>query len=93
MDDKFRGSATALIELLELGTIAILPVEIKKLKAKFDKNQLNKHQAENLVMALAIKYTNSNRDEETSAEELSSELPIEITQKPEIIISETFTIK
>jgi superfamily II DNA/RNA helicase len=90
-DDKFRGSATALIELLELGTIAILPIEIKKLKAKFDKNQLNKHQAENLVMALAIKYTNRNRDEETSADELSSELPIEITQKPEIIISETFT--
>jgi superfamily II DNA or RNA helicase len=90
-DEKFRGSATALIELLELGTISILPIELKKLKAKFDKNQLNKHQAENLVMSLAIKYTNASHDDETSADELTSELPIEITQKPEIIISETFT--
>jgi len=43
-------------------------------------------------MVFAIKYTNASRDEETTADELSSELPIEITQKPEIIISETFTI-
>jgi superfamily II DNA/RNA helicase len=91
-DDKFRESATALIELLESGTIAILPIELKKLKAKFDKNQVNKHQAENMIMVFAIKYTNASRDEVTSADELSSELPIEITQKPEIIISETFTL-
>ena len=92
-DEKFRNSATALIELLELGTISILPIELKKLKAKFDKNQVNKHQAENLILALAIKYSKTSSDEETSADELSSELPIEITQKPEIIISETFTAK
>ncbi|MCX6222597.1 MAG: helicase-related protein [Bacteroidia bacterium] len=90
-DDKFRESATALIELLDFGTISVLPMELKKLKAKFDKNQLNKHQTENLIMAMAIKYTNANREDETSADELSSELPLEITQKPDIIISETFT--
>ena len=91
-DEKFRESATALIELLESGAISILPVELKKLKAKYDKNQINKHQAENMIMVFAIKYTNASRDEETTADELSSELPIEITQKPEIIISETFTL-
>ncbi len=90
-DEKFRGSATALIDLLEVGKITILPVEIKKLKAKFDKNQLNKHQTENIIMTLAIKYANASPDDVTT-DELSAELPIEITQKPEIIISETFTL-
>jgi superfamily II DNA/RNA helicase len=90
-DEKFRESATALINLLELGTITILPIELKKLKAKFDKNQMNKHQAESLIMVLAVKYTSSNLLDETT-EEYSSILPIEATQKPEIIISETFTL-
>lgn len=91
-DEKFRESATALIGLLESGTISILPIELKKLKAKFDKNQVNKHQAENIIMTFAIKYTNAKSDDETTSDELSSVLPIEITQKPEIIISETFTL-
>lgn len=89
-DEKFREAATAITELLESGTIAILPIELKKLRIKFDKKQLNKHQAENLIMTLALKFTNVNRDDETTTDELNSDLPIEITQKPEIIISETF---
>jgi hypothetical protein len=85
-----REAATALYALLELGTISILPIELKKLKAKFDKKQLTKHQVENLIMTLALKFTNVKSNEESSADELGTELPIEITQKPEIIISETF---
>jgi superfamily II DNA/RNA helicase len=91
-DEKFRESATALIDLLEMGTITVLPIEIKKLKAKFDKNQLSKHQAESLIMALAVRYTSTNLIDETNAEDYSSMLPVEVTQKPEIIISETFTL-
>lgn len=89
-DEKFREAATALYALLELGTISILPIELKKLKAKFDKKQLTKHQVENLIMTLALKFTNVKSNEESAADELGPELPIEITQKPEIIISETF---
>jgi len=88
-DEKFRDASTALIDLLEAGVISILPVELKKLKIKFDKNQVNKHQAESLIMALAVKYV-KERSSDESNDELPVELPIEITQKPEIIISETF---
>lgn len=91
-DEKFRESATALIDLLESGTISILPIELKKLKAKFDKNQVNKYKAENLIMTFAVKYTNVNQQDETDSAETGVELPIEITHKPEIILSETFTI-
>ncbi|MBE0662298.1 MAG: helicase [Bacteroidales bacterium] len=91
-DEKFRESATALIELLELGTISMLPMEIKKLKARFDKNQINKHQAENLIMTLAVKYTSPSKSDDETGEGLMAELPIEVTQKPEIIITETFTL-
>jgi superfamily II DNA/RNA helicase len=90
-DEKFRGAASALIEMLDAGTISILPIELKKLKSKFDKNQLTKHQVENLIMTLAVKYANIDKEDEVSTGELISELPIEVTQKPEIIISETFT--
>jgi superfamily II DNA/RNA helicase len=90
-DEKFRESASALIELLELGTISMLPVELKKLKARFDKNQVNKHQTENLIMALAVKYASPAREVDDTTEDFLSELPIEVTQKPEIIITETFT--
>lgn len=89
-DEKARLALSALNDLIEAGTIASIPLEIKKLKAKFDKSQLNKHQVENLVMKLALKYTQANISDETDEVELS-ELPIEITEKPEIIISETFT--
>ncbi len=92
-DEKFRESATALIVLLELGAISMLPMEIKKLKTRFDKNQINKHQAENLIMTLAIKYTSPSKSDDETGEGLMAELPIEVTQKPEIIITETFTME
>lgn len=91
-DEKFRQAATMLIELLDLGAISVIPIELKKLKSKFDKNQLSKHQAENLIISMAVKYGNIEKDDESLTDDFSTELPIEITQKPEIIISETFTI-
>ncbi|MDX2047589.1 MAG: helicase-related protein [Chitinophagaceae bacterium] len=90
-DEKFREASTGLIELLEKGTIARLPNELKKLSLKFDKNEIKLHQAENLVMQLAIKYVSAENDgEELGA--LHSDLPNEITDKPDIIITETFSM-
>jgi hypothetical protein len=89
-DEKFRESASRLIDLLEYGTISILPTELKKLQSKFDKNQLNKHQTESLIMRLAVKYTNRSGEEDDDQE--NNLLPPEIIQKPEIIISETFSL-
>jgi len=92
-DEKFRESATSLIELLEMGTISMLPTELKKLKARFDKNQINKHQTENLILTLAVKYTSPSKSDDETGESLMAELPIEVTQKPEIIITETFSME
>lgn len=86
-DEKFRDSCNRLIELLEKGTITSLSMELRRLQLKYDKNEVKPHQAENIIMQLAAKYASSSNEE---TESLPSELPIEITEKPEIIISETF---
>lgn len=91
-DEKFRESATALVDLLELGTISMLPAELKKLKARFDKNLINKHQTENLILALAVKYSKPALEDDETADSLTSDLPMEVTERPEIIITETFTL-
>jgi hypothetical protein len=49
------------------------------------------HQAENLVLQLAVKYVHS-ADDDTDTEALPSDLPAEVTDKPDIIITETFSL-
>lgn len=89
-DEKLRQACNNLIELLEKGTIASLSNELRKLRLKFDKNDIKLHQAENLVMQLAVKYVHA-RDDNDDTDALASDLPVEITQKPDIIITETFS--
>jgi hypothetical protein len=78
------------LELLEKGTITNLANELRKLRLKYDKNEIKLHQAENLVLQLAVKYVHPHSDD-NDIEALSSELPVEITDKPDIIITETFS--
>ncbi len=54
------------------------------------KNQLNEAKAHNLLLSLAVKFAEIPSGEE-EAEALFSDLPVEITDEPDIIISETFT--
>jgi len=91
-DEKFRNAAKMLLEMLDVGTYSILAIELKKLKSRFDKNLINKHKAENMIMTLAVKYSGTESADEIDNAELSTDLPAEITQKPEIIISETFLL-
>lgn len=89
-DEKLREACSNLIDLLEKGTITRLPAELKKLSLKYDKNEIKLHQAENLVIQLAVKYVHADEDTEDT-EALPSDLPLEITDKPDIIITETFS--
>ncbi len=89
-DEKFRQACERLLLLLEKGTYANLATELNKIRLKFDKNQLNEAKAHNLLLSLAVKFAEIPSGEE-EAEALFSDLPVEITDEPDIIISETFT--
>ncbi len=89
-DEKFRQACDQLLLLLDKGTYTNLATELNKIRLKLDKNQLTDAKAHNLILTLAVKFSNMPSDEEDT-EALISELPIEITDEPDIIISETFT--
>ncbi len=88
-DEKFRQACEQLLVLLDKGTYTNLATEINKIRLKLDKNQLMEAKAHNLILSLAVKFAEMPVEED--AEAFSSELPIEITDEPDIIISETFT--
>ena len=90
-DEKFRQACERLLQLLEKGTYTNLATEVNKIRLKFDKNQLNETKAHNLLLSLAVKFAEMTSGEEDT-EALFSDLPVEITDEPDIIISETFTL-
>lgn len=75
--------------MLDKGTFTNLATEINKLRLKTEKGQLSDVKAHNLILSLAVKYSELSSDDEDT-EALFSDLPIEITDEPDIIISETF---
>ena len=88
IDEKFRKACELLYILLETGTYTNLANEINQIRLKSDKNQLPPAKAHNILLTYAVKYghqPNADNDDE------QPELPITITDKPAIIISETFT--
>jgi len=87
-DEKFRQACERILLLLDKGTFTNLATEINKIRLKVEKNQLAEVKAHNLILSLAVKYADMPTEEDTEA--LASELPIEITDEPDIIISETF---
>lgn len=90
-DDKFIEAANILYALLEKGTFTNLAAEINKIRLKADKNQINEARAHNMLMSLAVKFGAAKKegdDDELEAD--SSNLPVEIIDEPDIIISETF---
>lgn len=90
-DEKFRQACERILLLLDKGTFTNLATEINKIRLKTEKGQLNDAKAHNLILSLAVKYAEMpSEDDDTEA--LLSELPIEITDEPDIIISETFTL-
>ncbi len=85
-DAEIKKPFTDLIELIDKGTYTILPNEIRKLKARVDKEKMPYRQVENLVMRLAAKYVTviDTEGDEVVNTELSANI------EPEIILSETF---
>lgn len=77
------------MKLLDQGTFTNLATEINKIRLKLDKNQLTEAKANNLLLSMAVKFADMPSEED--AEAFASELPIEILDEPNIIISETFT--
>lgn len=90
-DEKFRQACEQILLLLEKGTFTNLATEINKIRLKTEKGQLNDAKAHNLILSLAVKYAEMPSEDE-DAEALLSELPVEIADEPDIIISETFTV-
>ena len=91
-DEKFRNAAETILLMLDKGTIANLPAELRKLRMKYDKGEIKPHAVENLVMQYAAKYTGVNTNMDDADVLDAPPLPIEITQKPDIILSETFLV-
>ncbi len=89
-DEKFRTAAESLLLLLDKGTITNLPNEIRKLRLKWDKGELKAHVVENYILQMAAKYVQNSTDVDDADILDAPLLPFEMTQKPDIIISETF---
>lgn len=89
-DEKFRQACERLLQLLEKGAYANLATEVNKIRLKLDKNQLTEAKAHNLILTLAVRFAGMPAVDEDDTAALFSELPIEITDEPDIIISETF---
>ena len=86
-DEKFREACERLYVLLERGAFTNLATELNKVRLKLDKNQMTEAKAHNYIVTLAVKYADIPEDD---SEALESELPLEILDEPDIIISETF---
>lgn len=86
-DEKFRNACELLYEQLEKGIFTNLSSEINKVRLMFDKGKLLETKAHNLLISLALKFGHKT---ENDTEDEQPDLPIEITEKPDIIISETF---
>lgn len=89
-DEKFIEAASILYALLEKGTFTNLAAEINKIRLKADKNQLTEARAHNMLMSLAVRFGAVKKDEIDDEAENNANLPITITDEPDIIISETF---
>jgi len=90
LDEKFREACSNLDKLLDRGTITKLSNDLRKLQLKVDKNEVKSHQVEAIILQLAAKYVHANNEDNDDTTPISTVLPIEIMDKPDIIISETF---
>ena len=83
--EDIKTICTNLIDLVDRGTYAMLPNEIKKLRQKVEKKQMTWQQAENVLVEFARKFDALADDgESTAISELSANV------EPEIVLSETF---
>jgi hypothetical protein len=83
--EDIKAICSNLIDLVDRGTYALLPNEIKKLRQKVEKKQMTWQQAENVLVEFARKFDALADDgESTAISELSANI------EPEIILSETF---
>lgn len=83
--EDIKTICTNLIDLVDRGTYALLPNEIKKLRQKVEKKQMTWQQAENVLVEFARKFDALADDgESTAISELSAKV------EPEIVLSETF---
>lgn len=86
-DEKFRTVCDVLLGLLDKGTFTALAGELNKLRMKLDKGTLTVPKAHNLILSLAVKYTDAPKDDAATD---GADLPPEVMDAPDIIISETF---
>jgi superfamily II DNA/RNA helicase len=83
--EEIKTICSNLIDLVDRGTYALLPNEIKKLRQKVEKKQMTWQQAENVLVEFARKFDALADEEESQA---VSELSANV--EPEIVLSETF---
>jgi len=83
--EEIKTICTNLIDLVDRGTYAVLPNEVKKLRQKVEKRQMTWQQAENVLVEFARKFDAlADEGESQAVSELSANV------EPEIVLSETF---
>lgn len=83
--DEIKTVCMNLGELIDRGTYAALPSEVRKLRQKVEKKQITWQQAESILVELARKFDALDEsDGSTTITELSANI------EPEIVLSESF---
>ena len=84
--DEVKDACIGLLTLIDNGTYAQLPIEIKRMRQRLQKKLIQYPQVDALVVSLAKKYSAVETDKE--GETNANELPANV--EPEIILSESF---
>lgn len=84
--DDVKDTCTGLITLIDNGTYAQLPIEVKRMRQRLQKKLIQYPQVDALVLSLAKKY--SAVEPEQNEDAGFPELPANV--EPEIILSESF---
>ena len=84
--DEVKDACTGLLTLIDNGTYAQLPIEVKRMRQRQQKKLIQYPQVEALIVTLAKKYRAV--EPETDGKTAANELPANV--EPEIILSESF---
>jgi hypothetical protein len=84
--DQVKEACTGLVTLIDNGTYAQLPLEVKRMRQRLQKKLIHYHHVDTLILSLAKKYRATEPDK--NGESPVSELPANV--EPEIILSESF---
>jgi hypothetical protein len=84
--DEVKEACTGLVTLIDHGTYAQLPIEVKRMRQRLQKKLIQYPQVDALIVSLAKKY--SAVEPQANGDAQQAELPANV--EPEIILSESF---